>query len=142
MNEINDQNGQHEDKNHGKGNTIKSLLLIGAVLIVAAVLVNSIVTARVPVEADAAKGSTALNFATSLSCCARDQTQISAASIGQEALVYYKVNFEEEADSAAVEDYGCHQEIVILKAGQPIHRLAYNGGVISDLGPITDETGS
>ena len=142
MSKINDQNEQAENKNYGKGNVLKIIMLIGAVLIMAVVLVNNIVTARTPVINDSAGESTTLGFSPSFSCCARNQSQLAAEAIGQEALAYYKLTFGEEADTAAVEDYGCHQEVVILKEGQPIRRLSYNGGAFSDLGPITNETGS
>lgn len=142
INETKDQNGQNPDQQQGKPNSIKTILLVGAVLIMAVVLVNNLVIARTPAAPAAAQAGSPVAFTAPMSCCARDQSQNSIDLIGQQALVYYSSTFGEEAEEAAVEDYGCHQEVVVFKDGRPIRRLAYNSGVFSDLGPISDEIGS
>lgn len=142
INEINEENSQIQEKPFKKSNIIINLILIGAVLIMAVVLVNNMVTARTPIISDEVNESAPISFSPAFSCCARNQAQVSAESIGQEALVYSRAVFGEEADTAAVEDYGCHQEVVLFKDGRPIRRLAFTNGVFSDLGPISDEAGS
>lgn len=142
MNEIKDQNGQNLDQQQEKTNVIKTILLVGAVLIMAVVLVNNLVIAGTPAATVTTQEGAPFAFTAPMSCCAIDQSQNAIDLIGQQALVYYSATFGEEADAAAVEDYGCHQEVVVLKDGKPIRRLAFNSGVFSDLGPITNETGS
>jgi hypothetical protein len=112
------------------------------VLIMAAVLINNVVTARTPAASGAAQENAPLNSSSPFSCCSRNQSQLSTELIAQEALVYYNANFGDEADAATVEDYGCHQEITVLSGGKPIRILSFNDGIFSDLGPISDETGS
>ncbi len=141
-NEANDKNGQIQEEPVKARNFFISFLLIGAVLIMAAILVNTFITAKAPVVQSGASERESFGFAPAASCCARNQDQLAAESIGQEALVYYKTTFGETADASTVEDYGCHQEVVVYNQGKPVRRLSYNNGVFSDLGPVSDETGS
>jgi len=128
-----------------KGNKLKNLLLIAAVLIMAVVLINSMVTARTPaIKVSGEIGETGeTSFSPpACSCCSGNEAGSELDQFQQQALAYYNDRFEEQATDAVVEDYGCHQEVLILKGGEPLRRLAYNNGVFSDLGPLTDNQGN
>ena len=125
-----------------KGNKLKNLLLIATVLIMAVVLINSMVTARTPaIKVSGEIGETSFS-PPACSCCSGNQAGSELDQFQQQALAYYNDRFEEQATDAVVEDYGCHQEVLILKGGEPLRRLAYNNGVFSDLGPLTDNQGN
>ncbi len=144
MNKSEDlENVATETKN--KGNKLKNLLLIAAVLILAVVLINSMVTARTPaikVSGEVDETGEASFLPPANSCCSRNQAGSELDQVQKQALAYYNDQFEEEATDAVVEDYGCHQEILILKGEEPLRRLAYESGVFSDLGPLTDKQGN
>ncbi len=141
MNKSEDlENVATETKN--KGNKLKNLLLIAAVLILAVVLINSMVTARTPALMVSGETGEPLYASPAFSCCSGNQADSALDQLRQQALAYYNDQFEEQATYAVVEDYGCHQEILILKDGEPLRRLAYNNGIFSDLGPLTDNQGN
>lgn len=125
-----------------KGNLLKKLLLIVAVLIMAVVLVNSMVTARTPAIKVSGETGETLYAPPACSCCSDNEAGSEMDQLRQQALAYYNDQFEEEATDAVVEDYGCHQEILIFKGEEPLRRLAYESGVFSDLGPLTDKQGN
>jgi len=125
-----------------KGNKLKNLLLIAAVLLLAVILINSMLTALSPALTVSGETGETLYSSPACSCCSGNQAGSELNQVQQQALAYYNDQFEEEATGAVVEDYGCHQEILILKGGEPLRRLAYNNGVFSDLGPLTDKQGN
>lgn len=128
-----------------KGNKLKNLLLIAAVLVMVVVLINSMVTARTPaIKVNGEIGETGdTSFSPpAFSCCSGNQAGSELDLVRQQALAYYSDRFEEQATDAVVEDYGCHQEVLIFRDGEPLRRLTYNNGVFSDLGPLTDNQGN
>jgi len=48
-------------------------------------------------------------------------------------LDFYAARYGDTAVQAQVRDFGCHQEIYILKDGQLVMRLAYQGGELYEL---------
>jgi hypothetical protein len=141
MNRSEDLDNIATAKNN-KGNLLKNLLLIAAALIMAVVLVNSMVTARTPVLTVSGETGEALYTPPACSCCSGNEAGSELEQMRQQALAFYNDQFEEDATDAVVEDYGCHQEILILKGEEPLRRLAYESGVFSDLGPLTDKQGN
>jgi len=141
MNKREDLDNIATAKNN-KGNLLKNLLLIAAVLILAVVLVNSMVTARTPVLTVSGETGETLFTPPACSCCSGNEAGSELEQMRQQALAYYNDQFGEEATDAVVEDYGCHQEILIFKGEEPLRRLAYESGVFSDLGPLTDKQGN
>jgi len=79
----------------------------------------------------------ALPVETSDDCCRIDNTPLSSEDkLALEALEYYRVNFGAANDlRARVEDYGCHQEVIIFRNEQLIKRFSYFGGTFYDLTP-------
>ena len=127
---------------NNKGNKLKNLLLIAAVLIMVVVLINSMVTARTPsIKGSGETGETSFS-PPAFSCCSGNQAGSALDQVRQQALAYYSDQFGEQATEAVVEDYGCHQEILIFRDGEPLRRLAYNNGDFSDLGPLADNQGN
>ena len=60
--------------------------------------------------------------------------ELSGERLRRLALEYYAANYSRDAAvEAAVRDFGCHQEIYILKDGQLVLRLAYQGGELYEL---------
>lgn len=131
----------HEDKviEKNKGSLIRTLLLFTAVLIMALVMINSMVTARVPLYMGNDETGNFSKLRPACSCCSGNQAESVLDQVRLQALTYYNENFEEKATDAVVEDYGCHQEILIFKDGKLLGRLAYNNGVFNDLGLFTGE---
>jgi len=124
------------------GNLLKNLLLIAAVLIMVAVLINSMVTARTSALTMSNETGGKLFSPPAYSCCSGNQAGSALDQVRQQALTYYNDQFEDQATDAVVEDYGCHQEILFFRDGEPLRRFAYNNGVFSDLGPLTDKQGN
>lgn len=58
---------------------------------------------------------------------------VSPAQLRQMGLEYYAAKSGDTAVEAEVRDFGCHQEIYILKDGQLVLRLAYRGGELYEL---------
>jgi len=125
-----------------KRNWLKNLLLIAAVLILVVVLINSMVTARTPALLVSNETGETSFLPPACGGCSGNEAGTALDPLQQQALAYYSDQFGEQATEAVVEDYGCHQEILIFKDGVPLRRLAYNNGVFSDLGPLTDNQGN
>ncbi len=58
---------------------------------------------------------------------------VSLEQLRRLGLEYYAANYGDTAVEAQVRDFGCHQEIYILKNGQVVKRLAYRGGQLYEL---------
>jgi hypothetical protein len=58
---------------------------------------------------------------------------VSAEQLQQMGLEYYAARYGYTAVEAEVRDFGCHQEIYILKDGQLVLRLAYRGCELYEL---------
>jgi len=124
------------------GSLLKNILLFTAVLIMLVVLINSMVTARTPAFSVSNETGGKLFSPPACPGCIGNQAGSALDQLRQQALVYYNNQFADQATDAIVEDYGCHQEILIFKDGKPLRRLAYNNGVFIDLGPLTDNQGN
>jgi len=58
---------------------------------------------------------------------------VSAEQLRRIGLEYYAAKYGDTAVEAEARDFGCHQEIYILKDGQLVLRLAYRGGELYEL---------
>lgn len=135
------QDGQTQSAGSG-GNILRTLLLIGAALVLLVVLVNNYVIARIPEGVPVNGQSGIVRISPRCPSCAASSTELTTAQIGQEALAFYNANFEAQASEAVIEDFGCHQEITIYADGRPVRRLSYSNGTFGDLGPLQVEAGS
>ncbi|MEW5784612.1 MAG: hypothetical protein AB1767_05970 [Bacillota bacterium] len=114
--------------NNGVGSCFnwKIIVLFGVAAVLIFVIVNNVVLARSPGSA---------GFLADRSCCAPAAGTNTAEQIKQAGLEFYRASYGAEADEAAIEDFGCHQEILIYREGELLHRLAYSSGKFYDLGP-------
>ena len=88
-------------------------------------------------DRDASANDKALPAETLDDCCRIDNTPLSSENkLAAEALEYYQINFGATDDlQARVEDFGCHQEIIISRNNQLVKRFSYFGGTFYDLTP-------
>ena len=63
------------------------------------------------------------------SCCSAGGAGSALDDVETAALAYYVDTYGDSDVSAKVNDYGCHQEIEIIKDGNVIMMLGYNGEV-------------
>ena len=66
-------------------------------------------------------------------CSTASGAALSTEQLRQLGLKYYAANYGDTAVEAEVRDFGCHQEIYIIKDGQLILRLAYQGGELYEM---------
>lgn len=110
------------------------ILTLFALAAVSAAAVYLITSSQLPARAyTAAVNSTPISRS---SCCSVSPPAEQGNALADEALELYIAGFGSSPGlQAEVEDYGCHQEIVISENGQFLKRYGYNGGTFYDLSP-------
>ena len=63
------------------------------------------------------------------SCCSAGGADSSVDDVESAALAYYANTYGDSDVTIKVNDYGCHQEIEVIKDGNIIMMLGYNGEV-------------
>jgi len=63
------------------------------------------------------------------SCCSTGGADSSVDDVESAALAYYVDTYGDSDVTIKVNDYGCHQEIEVIKDGNVIMTLGYNGEV-------------
>ena len=63
------------------------------------------------------------------SCCATGGAESSVNDVESAALAYYANTYGDSDVTIKVNDYGCHQEIEVIKDGNIVMMLGYNGEV-------------
>ena len=63
------------------------------------------------------------------SCCAVGGADSSVDDVESAALAYYANTYGDSDVTIKVNDYGCHQEIEVIKDGNVVMMLGYNGEV-------------
>ncbi|MDF1533973.1 MAG: hypothetical protein P1P69_05660 [Methanosarcinaceae archaeon] len=63
------------------------------------------------------------------SCCSTGSADLSVDDVESAALAYYVNTYGDSDVTIKVNDYGCHQEIEVIKDGNVIMTLGYNGEV-------------
>lgn len=63
------------------------------------------------------------------SCCSTGGADSSVDDVESAALAYYVDTYGDSDVTIKVNDYGCHQEIEVIKGGNVIMTLGYNGEV-------------
>ena len=63
------------------------------------------------------------------SCCSTGGADSSVDNVESAALAYYVSTYGDSDVTIKVNDYGCHQEIEVIKDGNVVMMLGYNGEV-------------
>jgi len=102
-------------------------LLIGAVIMVFVVVNNSLSARTTGTENWAGRGG---------SCCSVGGSLNTEEQLALSGLDYYRANFgDSEGLTAAVDDFGCHQEITILRNGEVVGKLGYSNDNFYNITP-------
>ncbi len=123
-----------ESSRNMTGRLLLATLLVIIVLLVF-LFINSGITARSAGTLGNPEGS--FSAATGGSCCSTGNSQSGGAeSLAQDALDYYRESGGDVTGiQAVVDDYGCHQEVSLLREGELIKRYSYLGSEFVDITP-------
>lgn len=70
------------------------------------------------------------------SCCNTETVPNTEEQLAQSGLAYYSANFgDTEGLEATVDDFGCHQEVSILRGSEEVKRFSYTNGTFFDITP-------
>lgn len=108
-----------------RGNRIKTVIL----MIIAAGLLLVMANSHIFTRSSSGNGGRAWGG----SCCGSGGGAVTREELTRAGLEYYRANFGEDDVEAVVEDYGCHQEIVIYRDGETVRRLTFANGKIYDI---------
>lgn len=118
----------------------KILILLGLAIILVFALVNSQIFARSSTLAggwygggSCCGGGRSGAGVPRGSCCGGGGGSYTREQLAQAGVDYYRANFGEEDVEAEVEDFGCHQEIVIYRDGEAVRRFSFVNGTIYDI---------
>ncbi len=131
---LNNDGSGVESRGKSAGTLVLAALLVLIVLVVF-IFINSGISARIAGPAE----GTAINTAAAGagSCCSFGSPEAdSTESLAQAALVYYREGGgNTDGVQAVVDDYGCHQEISLIREGELIKRYSYLGSGLIDITP-------
>ncbi len=126
--------GNRANREKMTGKLILIALLLTTVLLVF-IFINSGITARSAGTAESTGGS--FPVAAGGSCCSAGSLQ----SGGDEALAQGAVDYYRESGGditgiqASVDDFGCHQEISLMRDGELVKRYSFLGSEFIDITP-------
>lgn len=129
----NDGNGG-ESKGRPDGTLILVALLV-LIVLVTFIFINSGISARTAGTADGTAVTPAAAGAGS--CCSSGSPEAdSKESLALAALAYYREDGgNTDGIQAVVDDYGCHQEISLIREGNLVKRYSYLGSGLIDITP-------
>ena len=119
----------------------KSLLFLGLAVILILVLVNNQFTVCSSASAGrllapgSCCGGGARERTLASSCCGGGGGTVTQEQAARAGLDYYRANFGDEDVETVVEDFGCHQEIVIYRDKEMVKRFSFSNGTIYELTP-------
>lgn len=122
----------------GRKKSAGTLILVALLVLITLVVfifINSGISARTAGTAPDAPAPSAAAGAGS--CCSFGGPEAeSAESLAQATLAYYRAGGgDTEGIQVVVEDYGCHQEISLLREGEQVKRFSYSGSDFIDITP-------
>lgn len=121
-----------------RGNVINRLILV-ALLVVIVLLVFMFINSGITARTAGTEGTSGGNFpvAAGGSCCSTGSSQSGGAELlAQSALDFYRESGGDLSGiQAIVEDYGCHQEISLLRDNELVKRYSYLGTEFLDITP-------
>lgn len=120
--------GEEKIKGHKLAGILFTIGLSIGALIMVFVVVNNSLSARTTGTGDwAGRGG---------SCCSVGGSSNTEDKLALSGLDYYQANFgDSEGLTAAVDDFGCHQEITISRNGEIVRRFGYSNNTFYDITP-------
>ena len=134
--EIKDDGEDNREKQSGGKSLTRSILGLVLLFLVASAFFL-IVNNRLSAVSITGDGTAAENWPTTAgTCCSPGGTATAEEQLAQSGLAYYRANYGgTEGLEATVDDFGCHQEVSILRGSEEIRRFGYINGNFFDITP-------